>query len=702
MFMDLDAARRLRSYAEQRTGVLIFECKTLGSFDGIDEVLSHIIEPKIRQRAAQEHQAKPGLLSQVCTAIGGDWGESVGNAHTSRLAKSYWDNVYRLIARGQFQRAVADLDDKETALLAAASAQAIAMGSEQDKHDELMRFLYGINAALVWAGGRSQFVHNEIARELPAEAAASADAARELMQHFINADDADYRQTVGNYLGQYVQVSQSGGFHAAYPQGAAAIASALGQGATAWATASDLESEATPFKPFEAGSDLFLGMLPTADGVLPVGFAGNESLVTVAQPGAGKTQCHILPNLMTYDGPLVVLDPKLELLELTAGHRQSEGKRIIVLNLADDDVPTHKFNVMDFVDRRPEFMWNALVELAEFLLPAAPNDSNPIFRNKAAEFFAVCLGGEMLESIGAERHPTLSRAIKRVFAAPESAKNWLYDTEQRAADFGCEPLEQSAVSFAALINNADTIDDFLRFQSNATSVLSKYRGGIIDRVANGAGDWCPEDLRTPGCTLYIRIPYEEMAVYGGFVRMVLYTIIKRLRKGGTEQSGLPLTFLLDEVAQLGNLDQIANVIETGRGYGLRVWMILQDYDQAKAGSSKPNLILKTPKVRLFMNPTLETAQDMSAELGKINQVITGKDKPLAEPSELMGQDYKNTIVALSSGSRPLSLRKHFAWQDPDYEAITSQPYHLSAQTQPSNPLSPSDIQDLEITNKMRL
>ncbi|MEM9128563.1 MAG: type IV secretory system conjugative DNA transfer family protein [Pseudomonadota bacterium] len=184
--------------------------------------------------------------------------------------------------------------------------------------------------------------------------------------------------------------------------------------------------------------------------------------------------------------------------------------------------------------------------------------------------------------------------------------------------------------------------------------------------------------------------------------MVLYTIIKRLRKGGTEQSGLPLTFLLDEVAQLGNLDQIANVIETGRGYGLRVWMILQDYDQAKAGSSKPNLVLKTPKVRLFMNPTLETAQDMSAELGKINQVITGKDKPLAEPSELMGQDYKNTIVALSSGSRPLSLRKHFAWQDPDYEAITSQPYHLSAQTQPSNPLSPSDIQDLEITNKMRL
>ena len=678
MFMDLDAAMRLQKMAEQRAGVLEFRCETLGVFEDLEALLEQRLRPQYQQRALGEQKAKPGIMAQMVSAVGGDFGESVGQAHAKRLAKTYWENVRSLCGLGTFHRAIADLDDKELALLSASAAHVIAMHHDDEKRQDLLHFLFGINARLAWAGGQTQFVHSEQAQKFPAEAAASADLAREIMQTFVNADVSAYRQDVGDMLSQFVQVAGNDQYHAAHPESAAAVADALGQGSTAWGAGSDIDNDRTPFKKFEAGPDLFLGMLQTADGAVPIGFNGNESLVTVAQPGAGKTQCHILPNLMTYDGPLVVLDPKLELLELTAGLRQSEGKRILVLNLADDDVPTHKFNVMEFIDRRPEFMWNGLVELAEFLLPSSSNDNNPIFRAKAAEMFAVCLGGELLESIATERIATLSGAIKRIFSAPETLKNWFYDTEQRAGDFGCEPLEQSAVTLAALANNTNTLEDFQRYQSNATSVLTKFRGGIIDRVANGAGDWSPEDLRQPGCTLYIRVPYEEMTVYGGFIRMVLYTIIKRLRKGGTEQQGLPLTFLLDEVAQLGNLDQVAHVVETGRGSGLRVWMILQDYDQAKAATNKPNLILKTPKVRLFMNPTLETAQDMSAELGKINQVITGKDKPLAEPSELMGERYANSIIMLSSGSKPFHLSKYFAWQEQDYNEQTSTPYRFQS------------------------
>ncbi len=674
MFMDLDAVTRLQKMADQRFGLLEFDCEALGIFDGLETLLEQHLWPQYQQRSLGEQKAKPGFMAQMMSAVGGDFGESYGQAHAQRLAKTYWENVRRLCGLGVFHRAVADLDDKELALLSASTAHVIAVYKHEEEHQNLLQFMFGINARLVWAGGQTQFVHSDQAQQYPAEAAASAELAREVMQTFINADVSAYRQDVGDFLSQFVQATENIQYSSKHSEGAAAVSNALGRGGTAWGTRMDIDNDRTPFKRFEAGPDLFLGMMETADGAVPIGFNGNESLVTVAQPGAGKTQCHILPNLMTYDGPLIVLDPKLELLELTAGLRQSEGKRILVLNLANDDVPTHKFNVMEFIDRRPEFMWNGLVELAEFLLPSSPNDNNPIFRAKAAEMLAVCLGGELLESIAAERIPTLSGAIKRIFSAPETLKNWFYDTEQRAGDFGCEPLEQSAVTLAALANNTNTLEDFQRYQSNATSVLTKFRGGIIDRVANGAGDWTPEDLRQPGCTLYIRVPYEEMGVYGGFIRMVLYTIIKRLRKGGTEQQGLPLTFLLDEVSQLGNLDQVANVVETGRGYGLRVWMILQDYDQAKAATSKPNLILKTPKVRLFMNPTLETAQDMSAELGKINQIITGKDRPLAEPSELMGERYANSIIMLSSGSKPFHLSKYFAWQEQDYDERTTVPY----------------------------
>lgn len=675
VFMDLDTADRLRQMAEQRTGMLEFECSSLGLFDDLDTQLNRRFKPQIMQRAKQELDYQPGFISQMIKTVGGDYGEGIGQAHSKRLAKTYWENVKVLSAEGRFNRAVADLDDKELALLAASAAHVISMYEKEEHQTELLQFMFGVNARIVWAGGQTQYIHSEQASKFPSEAVAAEEMVRALMAHYVNANDADYRQDIGKFLGEFTQVIKHPGYQEMHPKSAVAVAQALNEGSACWATFSDIGANHSPFKKFEAGRDLFLGMLPTPDGAQAIGFAGNESLVTVAQPGAGKTQCHILPNLMTYDGPLVVLDPKLELLELTGGLRQSEGKRVIVLSLADDDTPTHRFNVMDFVDRRPEFMWNSLTELAEFLLPGSPNDNNPVFRNKAAELFAVCLGGEILDGIAAERHPTLSDAISRIFKTPESLKNWLHDIADQAAEFGCEPLEQSAMGFASLIQNENTVEDFLRYQSNATSVLTKYRGGVIERVAGGAGDWTPEDLREPGTTLYIRIPYEEMSVYGGFIRMVLYTIIKRLRRSGTEQHDLPLTFLLDEVAQLGDLDQIANVVETGRGSGLRLWMILQDYDQAKAASTKPNLILKTPKVRLFMNPTMATAKDVSEELGRINQVITGKEKPLAQAFELMGESYANSIVVLSSGAKPLHLSKHFAWQESHYEDLTQLPYN---------------------------
>lgn len=113
-------------------------------------------------------------------------------------------------------------------------------------------------------------------------------------------------------------------------------------------------------------------------------------------------------------------------------------------------------------------------------------------------------------------------------------------------------------------------------------------------------------------------------------------------------------------------------------------MILQDYEQAKAATSKPNLILKTPRVRLFMNPTLETARDMSAELGKINQVLTGQDKPIAEPSQLMGEAFSNDVVVLSSGARPLRLMKYFACNGQQYEDHTQLQYEFTMSGWPSS------------------
>ena len=678
MLLDFEDIARMVQQAERRVGFLEFACDALGLFEGVNASLEGPIRTQVMERAGGEQRANPGVFTQILGAFTGDIGQGAARAHASENAKLYWENTKILLAQSGFRRSLADLNDREMAVLRASCVHSLAQQDNSDTHDEFLHFFTTLNAKLVWAGGRGQFMPSEQADRFPSEAHAAFDIARELMRRTINDGPASYEQELAEMLSQYVQVSQFTDAPAHVQKSVAAIAQVLDPSAAGWMTADHIASGQTPFKGYEAGPDLLIGALPAGNGnVYYIGYDGAESLVTVAQPGAGKTQAHVIPNLIAYDGAIVALDPKLELLELTAGYRQAAGKRILVLNLADDDQPTHRFNVMEFVDTRPDFLWGAVIELAEFLIPEARGDNNPIFRAKASEMFAVCLGGVILEAQEKGEVPTLTAAIAKVFSAIETLRSFFYDTQDRAEEYGCAPLAQSAGSLAALARNPDTLEDFQRYQSNATSALMKYRGGLIDRVAGGVGDWKPEELRVAGTTLYIRIPYEEMAVYGGFVRMVLYTLIKRLRKGRTEQGELPITFLLDEVAQLGDLDQIANVVETGRGFGLRVWMVLQDYDQARAASRKPNLILKTPRIRLFMNPSLETAQDMSAELGKINQILTGQDKPMAEPAQLMGAGFTDDVVVLSSGAYPLRLKKYLAYRDDDYSEVTGAHYQFT-------------------------
>jgi hypothetical protein len=103
------------------------------------------------------------------------------------------------------------------------------------------------------------------------------------------------------------------------------LAEALGSikgrqmGGAGWFSPRDL-----PNKIFsnETTRTLRLGVLEGTD--IPLAFSGEGSLITVAPPGSGKTQCHVIPSLLNWDGPAIVLDVKGELYE--EGHRRSPAQ----------------------------------------------------------------------------------------------------------------------------------------------------------------------------------------------------------------------------------------------------------------------------------------------------------------------------------------------------------------------------------------
>jgi type IV secretion system protein VirD4 len=76
-----------------------------------------------------------------------------------------------------------------------------------------------------------------------------------------------------------------------------------------------------------------------------------------------------------------------------------------------------------------------------------------------------------------------------------------------------------------------------------------------------------------------------------------------------------VVFLLDEFAQLGRMTAIEDAISLVRGFGVALWLFLQDMDQLKIYPKKGSFLANATS-QFFSTRDLETAKYVSDSLGK--------------------------------------------------------------------------------------
>jgi type IV secretion system protein VirD4 len=96
----------------------------------------------------------------------------------------------------------------------------------------------------------------------------------------------------------------------------------------------------------------FVDPLPEVDeGGKPIWLDGEGHLITIAPTGAGKGRGGLIPNLLTYEGPAIVIDPKGEACRVTARRRREMGQKVHIIDpfgLVTDK--TDSLNPMDAFD----------------------------------------------------------------------------------------------------------------------------------------------------------------------------------------------------------------------------------------------------------------------------------------------------------------------------------------------------------------
>ncbi|MGX5805311.1 type IV secretory system conjugative DNA transfer family protein [Bradyrhizobium sp. Arg314] len=392
----------------------------------------------------------------------------------------------------------------------------------------------------------------------------------------------------------------------------------------------------------------------------------NESLITIAPPGTGKSTSHVLRNLLYLNGPAVVLDIKGDMFADTADWRGREvGK---VYRFAPNDRDTSlRFNPLDFISTDPDEAYEESERLAELL--TVPAEEGEYFDERAIQVIRAMVLYVALTRTGAER------CMESVLDLLSGVNN-----DPLAAERAGQPGEEDA-PFNALISDLmmHEMPTLRRMGSSLNKMPDKQREGVFDTARTKLKVWespaiarltrettfRPEMLRGERATLYLCVELGDIKRFASVLRVLLGSCISTLCKGTPVPNAEAVTFFLDELPRLKRMDVVEEALDVGRGFGVRLWMFAQNIGQLETAYPNAKGMVGNCLAQCYMNPDAERSKWLSSHLGVRRGLLDGSERPLVESFDLTGHDYADKVVVMLNGMDNALLTKRPYYADPE-------------------------------------
>jgi type IV secretion system protein VirD4 len=307
----------------------------------------------------------------------------------------------------------------------------------------------------------------------------------------------------------------------------------------------------------------------------PVLYDGEGHLLTLGSTGSGKGVSCVIPTLLSYSGPVVVVDPKGEAAKLTAGYRRDIlGQKVLIIDpwrLVTEQ--TQALNPLDAVDMNRPGYFEAAQALANLIIATDSGEQrvDPHWNTRARQIVT-----------------SLLMLIARHFPAH------LRNLEMLSRIFSLNPQDFAKLMVAA---ERSPVPEIARMPGQVLMAADKERSSIFSSALRGLGVWASSfllpaighsDVRLEEIidgaplSIYFVIPPQNLKTHGGVLSVWIGTILNALLKR-TPGQNLPKTLLiLDEAAQLGCLPQVPLFYNLARGFGVRIWTIWQSPAQLKS------------------------------------------------------------------------------------------------------------------------
>ncbi|KRR19721.1 hypothetical protein CQ14_34640, partial [Bradyrhizobium lablabi] len=402
-----------------------------------------------------------------------------------------------------------------------------------------------------------------------------------------------------------------------------------------------------------SASALRIGGFPGSSGELLYDL--RESLITIAPSGSGKSQAHVLRNLLYMKAPAVVLDIKGEMSAASRQWREHERElgKTYVFAPREPESSFH-YNPLDDIGTDPDQAWEDARTVADLMFkPTAKTRDDAYFEGRARDLLTTALLDVALAQKGAKR--TMASVLELLYTSEdEKVIAWCNRLEKRKSTQ--LKLQASALRGMPPKQRESLLDTARRHVEiwQSPSVL-KVTG---DTTFNAAS------VREENATVYLKVTLEDVERYASVLRVLVGQLLFKLYRVQPESDAPLVTFFLDELPRLGRLDVIEQSLDMGRGYGVRLWLFCQNLGQLQTAYPNAQGMMSNCAIRCFMNPDEDSARWLSENLGTRHGLLDGTRKPLVEAHQLTGPEFANQVIVFSRGQLPARLDKKPAFADP--------------------------------------
>lgn len=391
-------------------------------------------------------------------------------------------------------------------------------------------------------------------------------------------------------------------------------------------------------------------------------FGGSEHCIVEAPTRSGKGVGIVIPNLLSWQESVVVLDVKRENWDATAGFRKKYGQAVYLFNPTDPEGRTARYNPLGYIDRTdPDQVVIELQKIATMLF-VPPERGEPFWTDSARTAF-VGVGAYLAVA----DQPFTIGSIYRLMTTGDTRGFFRRVLDDRSVDLsqGCRN------ALADFTSGAD--NTFAGIVQTVTSKLSLWLNPRVD-AATEESDFDLRDLRSKRMSIYLGVSPDELDRVAPLYNLLFQQLIDlNVRDLPDAATPLKILVILDEFARIGRAQVIASAFSYVAGYGIRLLPVIQSRSQLRAvyGEHIANEIVANCGVEVAFTPKeLRVANELSERIGYVGQesvtrsltihgILANRSKSMSDqrralllPQELM-QFPDGELLLLRGGIPPI-------------------------------------------------